>query len=82
MRSFKQQTAKALCPGFFALMSGLVAQAEAAVPDIPPAMLAQLKNMSPSEQAALARQYGIELPAGPTFEGKIGSQMWVSPGKS
>ena len=34
----------------------------AAVPNIPPAMLSQLKNMSPSEQAALARQYGIALP--------------------
>ncbi|MDC3124852.1 SLBB domain-containing protein, partial [Gammaproteobacteria bacterium] len=42
----------------------------AAVPDIPPAMLSQLKNMTPSEQAALAKQYGIELPA----SGGVGSQ--------
>jgi polysaccharide export outer membrane protein len=34
----------------------------AAVPDIPPSVLAQLKTMSPAEQAALARQYGFELP--------------------
>ena len=42
----------------------------AAVPNIPPAMLSQLKNMSPSEQAALAKQYGIELPR----SGGLGSQ--------
>ncbi len=42
----------------------------AAVPNIPPAMMSQLKNMSPSEQAALARQYGIELP----ISGGLGSQ--------
>lgn len=34
----------------------------AAVPNIPPAMLAQLQSMSPAEQKALARQYGIEIP--------------------
>jgi polysaccharide export outer membrane protein len=34
----------------------------AAIPNIPPAMVAQLKNMSPAQQAALARQYGIEIP--------------------
>jgi polysaccharide export outer membrane protein len=34
----------------------------AAVPDIPPSVLAQLKMMSPAEQAALAKQYGFELP--------------------
>jgi polysaccharide export outer membrane protein len=34
----------------------------AAIPNIPPAMVAQLKNMSPVQQAALARQYGIEIP--------------------
>ena len=34
----------------------------AAVPNIPPAVMAQLQNMSPQEQAKLAKQYGIELP--------------------
>lgn len=34
----------------------------AAIPNIPPQLLAQLKNMSPSQQAAIARQYGIEIP--------------------
>ena len=38
------------------------------MPNIPPAMLAQLKNMSPAQQAALARQYGFELPGGGAFE--------------
>ena len=42
----------------------------AAVPNIPPGMLAQLKNMSPAEQVALAKQYGIELPE----VGGLGSQ--------
>ena len=38
------------------------APAWAAIPNIPPAMLDQLKSMSPAEQAVLARQYGIDLP--------------------
>ena len=38
------------------------ASANAAIPNIPPEMVAQLKNMSPAQQAALARQYGIEIP--------------------
>ena len=38
------------------------ASAHAAIPNIPPEMVAQLKNMSPAQQAALARQYGIEIP--------------------
>jgi len=60
-----------------ALLSSLliVSAAFAAVPNIPPAMLAQLKNMSPAEQAALARQYGIELPG----RGEMGSALEDSP---
>ena len=46
----------------------VVPQAVAAVPNIPPAMLAQLKNMSPAQQAALARQYGFELPGAGAIE--------------
>ena len=34
-----------------------------AAPNIPPAMLEQFKRMSPSEQRAMAEQYGIALPA-------------------
>ena len=35
----------------------------AAQPNIPPAVLAQLQEMSPAEQASLARQYGFRLPS-------------------
>ena len=55
------------CIALLSIFSPLLS---AAVPNIPPAMLSQLKNMSPSEQAALARQYGIELPT----SGGLGSQ--------
>ena len=41
---------------------GLAPYASAALPNIPPAVLAQLQNLSPEEQAELARQYGFELP--------------------
>ena len=33
----------------------------AAIPSVPPEILAQLKNMSPSEQRMLAKQYGFNL---------------------
>ena len=62
--------------GFWALCLGLIAfgnsfavpNAVAALPNVPPGMLAQLKNMSPAQQAALARQYGFELPLAGTLE--------------
>ena len=38
-----------------------VASAQGAIPSVPPEILAQLKSMSPSEQRALARQYGFNL---------------------
>ena len=38
------------------------ASTNAAIPNIPPGIVDQLKNMSPAQQAALARQYGIEIP--------------------
>ncbi|MFL2523435.1 MAG: SLBB domain-containing protein [Candidatus Azotimanducaceae bacterium] len=62
MRSVTQNGFWALCLGLLAVGNSFVPQAAAALPNIPPAMLAQLKNMSPAQQAALARQYGIELP--------------------
>ena len=34
---------------------------QAAIPSIPPELIAQLKSMPPSEQRALAKQYGINL---------------------
>ena len=68
MRSVIQRVFWALCLGLIASgYSFIVPQAVAAVPNIPPAMLEQLKNMSPSQQAALARQYGFELPGGGAF---------------
>lgn len=68
MRSVIQRGFWALCLGLIAAGTVFVTPAGAAVPNIPPAMLAQLKNMSPAQQAALARQYGIELPATGAFE--------------
>ena len=76
--------------GFWALCLGLIAfgnsfavpNAVAALPNVPPAMLAQLKNMSPAQQAALARQYGFELPlagnleaAEPSTIGQAGEEL-------
>ena len=48
---------------FFLLFGNeMVPRAAAALPNIPPAVLAQLQEMSPAEQAELARQYGFRLP--------------------
>ena len=38
-----------------------VTSVQGAIPSVPPEILAQLKSMSPSEQRALARQYGFNL---------------------
>ena len=63
MRSVIQCVFWTLCLGLIASgYSFVVPRAVAAVPNIPPVMLEQLKNMSPAQQAALARQYGFELP--------------------
>ena len=43
--------------------------AQALPPGVSPAMLSQLKSMSPAQQQALAKQYGIALPAGNTGSG-------------
>ena len=68
MRSVIQRVFWALCLGLIASgYSFVVPQAVAAVPNIPPAMIEQLKNMSPAQQAALARQYGFELPGAGAF---------------
>ena len=42
-------------------LSTFVTSAQGAIPSVPPEILAQLKSMSPSEQRALARQYGFNL---------------------
>ena len=68
MRSVIQHGFWALCLGLIVFSNTFAApRASAAVPNIPPAMLAQLKNMSPEQQAALARQYGFKLPEGGAF---------------
>ena len=68
MRTVIQRGFWALCLGLIVSGNTFVApRASAAIPNIPPAMLAQLKNMSPAEQAALARQYGFELPGAGAF---------------
>ena len=46
-----------------ALLS-LSAVGQSLPPGVTPGMLSQLKSMSPAQQQALARQYGINLPAG------------------
>ena len=40
-------------------------------PGVTPGMLDQLKSMSPAQQQALARQYGINLPAGATASADV-----------
>ena len=44
---------------------------QALPPGVSPAMLRQLKSMSPAQQQALAKQYGIALPAGNTGSGDV-----------
>ena len=59
MRNFVEQgRALVFCCAILLLSLSSVA----AVPNIPPALLSQLQGLSPTEQAALARQYGFELP--------------------
>ena len=63
MRNFVEQgRVKGLCCAILLLTNLLSLNAIAAVPNIPPALLSQLQGLSPAEQAALARQYGFELP--------------------
>ncbi len=63
MKTFLQRFSCSAVLFFFFLGNEMVPQAAAAQPNIPPAVLAQLQEMSPSEQASLARQYGFRLPA-------------------
>lgn len=59
MRNFVEQGRALVFCGAILLLS---LSSVAAVPNIPPALLSQLQGLSPTEQAALARQYGFELP--------------------
>ncbi|MDA9920390.1 polysaccharide export protein, partial [bacterium] len=45
--------------------------AQALPPGVSPAMLSQLKSMSPAQQQALAKQYGIALPTGNAGSGEV-----------
>ena len=53
-----------------ALLS-LSAVGQSLPPGVTPGMLSQLKSMSPAQQQALARQYGINLPAGATASADV-----------
>ena len=44
---------------------------QALPPAVSPAMLSQLKSMSPAQQQALAKQYGIALPTGNAGSGEV-----------
>ena len=56
-------TARALIFGVFASLASLSVMGQGLPPGVTPGMLDQLKSMSPAQQQALARQYGITLPA-------------------
>lgn len=86
MKSVMQYRFWSISLGLIALGSSFVPQAVSGVPDIPPLILEQLKDMSPAQQAALARQYGFELPESGAFEdsqplaiGRPGQQLEVDP---
>ena len=66
----REQVMKAMCLICMVALAMITGPAWAANPNIPPAMLAQLQNMSLADQAALAKQYGIDLPG----VGGLGSQ--------
>jgi len=57
-------TARALIFGVFASLASLSVLGQGLPPGVTPGMVEQLKSMSPAQQQALARQYGITLPAG------------------
>ena len=57
-------TARLVVFGVFASVVSVSALGQGLPPGITPGMVEQLKSMSPAQQQALARQYGITLPAG------------------
>jgi len=54
--------ARLIVVGFFSCLMSLSTLAQGLPPGVTPGMLKQLKSMSPAQQEALARQYGISLP--------------------
>ena len=57
-------TARAVVIGVFVSLVGLPTLGQGLPPGITPGMVDQLKSMSPAQQQALAKQYGIAFPAG------------------
>ena len=57
-------TARALIFGVFASLVSLSVLGQGLPPGVTPGMVDQLKSMSPAQQQALAKQYGIQLPSG------------------
>ena len=57
----------------------LVATVSHAAPNIPPGLIEQAKRLSPTEQRALAAQYGIALPATTSASMTPAAEMQVSP---
>ncbi|MCH1602945.1 MAG: SLBB domain-containing protein, partial [Luminiphilus sp.] len=57
-------TARIVVFGVFASVVSVSALGQGLPPGVTPGMVDQLKSLSPAQQQALARQYGITLPAG------------------
>ncbi len=57
-------TARLVAFGVFASIESVSAQGQGLPPGVTPGMVEQLKSMSPAQQQALAKQYGITLPTG------------------
>ena len=57
-------TARVVVFGVFASLVSLSVLGQGLPPGVTPGMVDQLKSMSPAQQQALAKQYGITLPAG------------------
>ena len=57
-------TARIVVVGAFILFASLSVLAQGLPPGVTPGMLNELKSMTPAQQQALAKQYGITLPSG------------------
>ena len=55
-------TARIVVVGAFILFASLSVLAQGLPPGVTPGMLNELKSMTPAQQQALAKQYGITLP--------------------
>ena len=62
-------TARAFIFGVFTSLVSLSVLGQGLPPGVTPGMVDQLKSMSPAQQQALAKQYGITLPGGGCFFG-------------